>query len=198
MADDLNRLEQLLKARGILRVSELPKLGFPKTYLGELERRGRAVRQVRGIYCHPEVEIPKDFSLALACSRVSEGVICLLSALAYHEIGTQSPHEVWIAIGPKARVPKLEYPILRIARFSGDNLSEGVIETGDPFGIKVFSPAKTVADCFKFRNKIGLDVALEALREGWRDKRFSIEELDHHAKICRVDKIMTPYLEAIL
>ena len=198
MADDLNRLELMLKARGILRVADLPVLGFPKTYLGVLERKGRAIREVRGIYRHPEADIPNEYSLALACSRVPEGVICLLSALAYHEIGTQNPHEVWIAIGPRARIPKLEYPVLRIIRFSGNYLTEGVIETGDPFGIRVYNPAKTVADCFKFRNKIGLDVAIEALREGWRDRRFTMEELDHYSKICRVNNVMTPYLDTIL
>jgi predicted transcriptional regulator of viral defense system len=198
MPDDLQKVEQVLMERGILRVADLPKLGFPKTYLGELEHRGRAVREVRGIYRHPEADIPKHYSEALACSKVPEGVICLISALAHHEIGTQIPHDVWMAIGPKARIPKLEYPNLRIARFSGDNLTEGVIETGDPFGIRVFNPAKTVADCFKFRNKIGLDVAIEALREGWRDRRFTIEELVHYSKICRVDNLMRPYLEAIL
>jgi predicted transcriptional regulator of viral defense system len=198
MADKLDRLEELLEARGILRVSELPSLGFPKTYLGELEQRERAVKESRGIYRHPDADLPKDYSLAMACARVPGGVICLLSALAFHEIGTQSPHEVWIAIGPKTWKPKVEYPALRIMRFSGNCLTEGVVETANPFGVRVFNPAKTVADCFKFRNKIGLDVAIEALREGWRDRRFTIEELDRYAKICRVDKVMTPYLEAIL
>jgi len=198
MANQLDKLEGILKERGILRVGELASLGFPPSYLSELETRGKAVRQARGVYMHPDTEIPQHYSLALACQQNPNGIICLLSALAYHEIGTQNPQEVWLAIDGKAKAPKADYPPLRLMRFSGDALSEGIERTEGAFPVRVTSPAKTIADCFKFRNKIGLDVAIEALREGWRQQRFKINELDHYARICRVDKVITPYLDAIL
>ena len=195
----MDRLESLLKKRGILRVRELATLGFPASYLKELAARGRARRQTRGAYIHPDTDIPSHYSLALACKKVPRGVICLLSALRYHEIGTQNPREVWMAIDRKDWSPKTEYPRLRIARFSGAALETG-IETagGGAFPIRVYCPAKTVADCFKYRQKIGIDVAVEALKAGWRERRFTMAELTRYARICRVEKVMTPYLEAIL
>jgi predicted transcriptional regulator of viral defense system len=194
----MDQLEQALKERGSLRVADLVPMGFPKSYLSELEKRGRAIRQTRGVYMHSDADIPPHFSLALACQKIPGGVVCLLSALAYHDIGTQNPQEVWMAIDRKARIPKVDYPPLRLVRFSGPALEEGFEAIDGPFPIRVYNPAKTVADCFKYRNKFGLDVAIEALREGWRLKRFSIRELNHYARICRVEKIITPYLEAIL
>lgn len=194
----MDQLEQSLKERGSLRVADLVRMGFPKSYLSELEKRGRAIRQTRGVYMHPDADIPPHFSLALACQKIPGGVVCLLSALAYHDIGTQNPQEVWMAIDRKARIPKVDYPPLRFVRFSGPALEEGFEAINGPFPIRVYNPAKTVADCFKYRNKFGLDVAIEALREGWRMKRFSIRELNRYARICRVEKIITPYLEAIL
>jgi len=194
----MDRLESLLKKRGILRVRELAALGFPASYLKELAARGRARRQTRGAYIHPDADIPSHYSLAVACKKVPRGVICLLSALRYHEIGTQNPHEVWMAIDRKDWHPKTDYPKLRIARFSGEALEAGVKTTGGAFPIRVYSPAKTIADCFKYRQKIGIDVAVEALKAGWRERRFTMADLNRCARICRVEKIMTPYLEAIL
>lgn len=195
---NLKKLKALLEKRGMLRVRDLPSLGFPNSYLGELAARGYARRQTRGLYVHPEADIPAHYSLAIACSKVPQGVICLLSALSYHNIGTQNPHEVWMAIDRKSRHPKLEYPRLRIARFSGEALEAGVETVTGAFPIRVYSPAKTIADCFKYRQKIGVDVAVEALKEGWRERRFTMAELSRYARICRVKKVMAPYLEAIL
>jgi predicted transcriptional regulator of viral defense system len=125
-------------------------------------------------------------------------VVCLLSALQFHGLTTQSPFEVWVAIANKARAPKMEYPPLRIVRFSGAALTEGVEKHRvDGVTVRVTSVAKTVADCFKYRNKIGLDVALEALREAWNAKRVSIDDLWHYAQVCRVANVMRPYLEAL-
>jgi predicted transcriptional regulator of viral defense system len=194
----IEQLEQELKQRGVLRVGDLVPMGYPKSYLSELEKRGKAIKQARGVYMHPDADIPPHYSLALACQKVPGGVVCLLSALSFHEIGTQNPHEVWMAIDRKAKMPKVDYPPIRIVRFSGPALKEGIETTEGPFPIRVYSAAKTVADCFKYRNKFGLDVAIEALREGWRMRRFKIAELDRYARICRVEKIITPYLEAIL
>lgn len=198
MPNRLDQLESILKERGVLRVGDLLPLGFPKSYLSELEKRGMAIKQARGVYMHPDADIPSHYALALACQKTPEGVICLLSALAFHEIGTQNPQEVWIAIDGKAKTPKTNYPALRVVHFSGDALNEGVENKEGAFPLRIYNPAKTIADCFKFRNKIGLDVAIEALKDGWRQRRFTINELDRYAKICRVEKVITPYLDAIL
>lgn len=198
MSNRLDELEKALEERGVLRVGDLVPMGFPKSYLSELEKRGRAAKQTRGVYMHPQADIPVHYSMALACQKVPGGVLCLLSALVYHGVGTQNPHEVWVAIDGKAKLPKSEYPPLRTVRFSGRALTEGVEVTEGSFPLRVYNPAKTVADCFKYRNKIGLDVAVEALKECWRLGRFKVGELDHYARICRVEKVITPYLEAIL
>lgn len=124
--------------------------------------------------------------------------MCLLSALNFHRLGTQLPHEVWIALDRSARHPSIRYPRLRVVRFSGQALREGV-ETHRIEGqtVRIYGVAKTIADLFKYRNKIGLDVALEALREGWRARRFTMDELHRYARICRVERVMRPYLEAL-
>jgi predicted transcriptional regulator of viral defense system len=125
-------------------------------------------------------------------------VICLLSALRFHGIGTQLPSQVWIAIDRRARQPALSYPPLKVVRFTGAALSEGVRQHRlEGQTVRVYGVAKTLADCFKYRNKIGLDVALEALRAAWRARRFSMDELDHFAGICRVRRVMKPYLESL-
>jgi predicted transcriptional regulator of viral defense system len=129
--------------------------------------------------------------------RVPKAVACLLTALRFHELTTQAPFEVWIALPRGAWRPRLEYPQLRVLRFSGASLAEGIethVIQGVP--VKVYNPAKTVADCFKYRNKFGLDVALEALRECWREKKTTIDELNRYAEVCRVRNVMRPYLES--
>jgi predicted transcriptional regulator of viral defense system len=152
----------------------------------------------RGVYRLPEQSITENHGVAVAATAVPHGVICLLSALQYHGIGTQMPSEVWIALDRRAWRPTLSYPPLRIVRYTGKALTAGV-ETHSIEGrpVKVYNVGKTLADCFKYRNKIGLDVALEALREAWRAKRFTMDELDRYAAICRVQKVMRPYLEAL-
>lgn len=127
-----------------------------------------------------------------------KGTICLLSALRFHEIGTQVPHKVWIALDRRAATPRLEQPKIQVVRFSGFALTEG-IESHTIAGVhvRIYNPAKTIADCFKYRNKLGLEVALEALKEGLRSRKASMDELWKYAKICRVAKIMQPYMEAL-
>src|SRR5207302_4567454 len=138
-------------------------------------------------------------SLAEVCKRVPHGVICLLSALRFHGLTTQSPFEVWLAIDRKARFPRVEHPTLRIVRFSSQALSEGV-EEHDVEGVpvRVTTPARTVVDCFAYRNKVGLDVALEALRDCWRQKKASVDEITRAAENRRMLNVMRPYLEAIV
>jgi len=163
-----------------------------------MEANGQLTRVSRGLYSLPEPDVTEHRSTVEVSKKVPKGVICLLSALRFHGLTTQNPHQIWIAIGEKARRPKLEYPPLRVMRFSEATLGAGV-ETHVVEGVKirVFNPAKTVADCFKYRNKIGLDVALEALREAWRERRSTSQELWKYAEICRVANVMRPYLESL-
>ena len=144
---------------------------------------------------HP---VTANHTLAQVGRRVPGGVFCLLTALRFHELTTQAPADVWIALPEKARKPKLDYPRLRVARFSGAALTEG-IETHRLEGVevRVYSAAKTVADCFKYRNKVGVDVAVEALRDFSRRHRGGATELARYARICRVSRVMQPYLDAI-
>lgn len=195
---DRTRILKLARrARGIT-PGELADRGIHRQVLTRLVGEGAIERVARGLYRLPEQPVTESHALALAAVAVPEGVVCLLSALQYHGIGTQLPAEVWIALDRRAWRPKVTYPPLRIVRYTGEALTAGV-EThrieGRP--VNVYCPAKTVADCFKYRNKIGLDVALEALREGWRARRFTMDELDEYAAICRVQRVMRPYLEAI-
>lgn len=159
---------------------------------GVLERVGR------GLYVPKGAKITEHHTLAEAAKRVPGSAVCLLSALGFHHLTTQSPHEVWIAISVKARKPAADWPPIRVVRFSGEALTFGIehhsIEGVD---VAVTSRAKTVADCFKYRNKIGIDVAVEALREYLRRRGRSIADLDRAAAVCRVTRIMRPYLEAL-
>jgi len=161
-------------------------------------RRGQLERLSRGLYALPDRSISEHTSLVEASRKYPQAVICLLSALRFHELTTQAPFEVWLAIDNKARKPSLDYPPLHIVRFSEKTLTEGVEEhIIDGGKIKVTSVAKTVADCFKYRNKIGLDVALESLKDVWQNKRCDIDELWYYAKLCRVNNVIRPYLESL-
>lgn len=190
-------LLEFMRHQKIIRSRELETSGHSRWTLRRLVEKGLIVRNRRGIYSLADYSTEGQ-DLIEAYKLVPHGVICLLSALRFHELGTQSPHEVWMAIDPKARLPRPDGPPLRIVRYSGPALTEG-IETHqvDGMEIRVYSKAKTVADCFKYRNKIGLDVALEALRDYRRGPRNSIDELWRFAKICRITNTIRPYLEAM-
>jgi predicted transcriptional regulator of viral defense system len=188
---------RLMQEQGVLRPQDLRAHGIPIASLYWLHKQGRVLRTGRGLYTLPDVEFSEHHSLAEACKRVPHGVVCLLSALAFHELGSQLPFEVWMAIDRKARLPKVSHPALRFVRFSGSALTEGIeVHLIKGVAVPVFGPAKTVADCFKYRHKIGLDVALEALRECLRLRRCTARDLWRNAEICRVTKVMKPYLEA--
>ena len=190
-------LEHARKA-GFLRPRDLAKRGIPGVYLRRLHRQGLLAQAGRGLYRLPEGDVTANHSLAQISKRIPHGVVCLLSALRFHGLTTQAPFEVWLAIDQKARAPQNPKPSVRLIRMSGDALRSGVEEHPvEGVTVKVFSPAKTVADCFKFRNKIGLDVALEALREHRRAHRGGMDELWRFARICRVAEVMRPYLEAL-
>lgn len=180
---------------GVIRPRDL---GVPRTVLGELVRQGRLERTGWGLYRLPSHEPSEHHSLVEVAVRVPQAVVCLLSALEFHGIGTQSPHQVWIAIDGKARQPRLTYPPLRTVRASGAALRSGIehycIEGRD---VAIYSVEKTIADCFKYRNKIGIDVALEALKEAVATRKLNMDYLWRYSKICRVGNVIRPYLEAI-
>jgi predicted transcriptional regulator of viral defense system len=195
---DRDRTLMLARRRQGVTTRELAEAGIHTQVLSRLAASGEIERIARGLYRMPEHAVTEHHGLAIAAAAVPHGVVCLLSALQFHRIGTQLPSEVWMAIDRRARRPALRYPPLRVVRYSGAALTEGVeshrIEGRE---VRVYNVAKTVADCFKYRNKIGLDVALEALREAWRARRFTMDELDRFATVCRVQRVMRPYLEAL-
>ena len=195
---DRSRTLRLARRRQGVRASELAEHGIHRQALSRLVAAGKLERVGRGLYRIPASPLTEHHGLALASAAVPRGVICLLSALRFHGIGTQLPSQVWIAIDRRARQPALGYPPLKVVRFTGAALTEGIREHRvEGQRVQVYSVAKTLADCFKYRNKIGLDVALEALREAWRARRFTMDELDHYAGICRVQRVMKPYLEVL-
>jgi predicted transcriptional regulator of viral defense system len=187
-----------VRQHGIVRPRDVEAVGIPREYLLRLYRQGKLDRCGRGMYTLPNAPVTEHRSYAEVAKRVPEAVICLLSALAFHEITTQNPAAVWIALGEGARTPALASPSLRVVRLSGLSLTEGIEShrvEGVP--IRVYSAAKTVADCFKFRNRIGLDVAIEALKECVRRKKGTVNDIYSFAKICRVSNVIRPYMEAL-
>lgn len=199
LADSNERLLRLARRRGSITRQEVVEAGIHSYTLSRLVRAGALERVARGRYRLPDAPITEHHGLALVAAAVPKAVVCLLSALSFHQIGTQLPHQVWIAVDRRARRPTLSWPRLRVLRFGGKALVEG-IETHRIEGesVRVYGVAKTIADVFKYRNKVGLDVALEALREGWRAKRFTMEEIHRYARVCRVERVMRPYLEALV
>ncbi len=198
-ADASDRLLRLARRRGSITRREVVEAGIHSQTLSRLVRSGALDRVSRGCYRLPGAPITEHHGLALVAAAAPKAVICLLSALSFHEIGTQLPNEVWIAIDRRARSPKISWPPVRVHRFSGQALTEGIEEHRiEGERVSVYGVAKTIADLFKYRNKIGLDVALEALREVWQDGRITMDEIHRHARICRVERVMRPYLEALV
>lgn len=188
----------LARAKGILRPRDLAAQGIPREILRRLVDSGELTRTGRGLYIVETDSITENHTLAEVARLVPRGVVCLLSALRFHELTTQSPGEIWLAIPSNARRPKASATAIRSIHFSGRALTEGVQEhIIEKVPVRIYSAAKTVADCFKARNKIGLDVAIEALRDYWRKRTGTIDELMRFARICRVARIMQPYLESL-
>ncbi len=204
----IEKLLDLAALKQTLRPKDLERAGIPRNYLGKLVRRGKLQKLARGLYTTDAIVATENISLLEVSHRLSKGIICLLSALRFHDIGSESPSEVWIAlpqrfrwnpkVGGVGHHPRVSYPPVRIVRFSEEALQFGVQEhrIGERT-IRVFSPAKTIADCFKFRNKIGTNVAIEALRDCYRQKKASMDELWNAAEVCRVTNVMRPYLESL-
>lgn len=185
--------------KAVSRSRELEKSGFSREELRRLSDRGVFEHAARGVYLSPEAARSPHRDLLVVAARVPDAVFCLSTALAFHGLTTEMTHEVWIALGLKARTPALDSPPLQIVRLSPQPLCSGIeSHLEHDVELRVYSPAKTVADCFKFRSRVGIDTAAAALREGWRRKKFTIDELWHFARICRVETVMRPYMEALV
>jgi predicted transcriptional regulator of viral defense system len=198
MESSNQRILDLASQHGLIRPRDLDAQGLPRVALTRLVRQGLLARVGRGLYAMPDRPVSEHGSLAEIARKHPQAIVCLLSALRVHNLTTQSPFEVWIAIPNKARAPKMDYPPLRIVRLSGAALTDGIEDhMVDGVRVRMTNVARTVADCFKFRNKIGLDVAMEALQEAWRAKRVSMDELWRYATLCRVAKVMRPYMESL-
>ncbi len=187
----------LLKSQGLLRPRDLAAAGLREAALWELAREGTVERVGRGLYRLAGAHMTENVSLAEVAKAIPSGVICLLTALAFHGLTTQLPRKVWIAIDRKARKPRARTVQLEVLRFSGLGLVEGVkVHRIEGVPVRITNPARTVADCFKYRAKVGLDVAIEALRDCIHDRRATTDELVRFAKQDRVWNVMRPYLEA--
>jgi predicted transcriptional regulator of viral defense system len=188
----------LARQRPLLRARDLAEHALPTIVLSRLVLAGQLERVARGVYSLPGRQLSEHSSLAEVALRVPRGVVCLLSALRVHGIGTQAPFEVWLALPHHTPVPRLDQPAIRTVHMSGPALTEGIEHIQvEGIAVPVYNAAKTVADCFKFRNKIGIDVALEALHDGWTQRKLTMDTLWHYASINRVANVMRPYLESV-
>jgi predicted transcriptional regulator of viral defense system len=189
----------LAEQRSLLRARDVTDAGIPSMVLSRMVRSGRIQRVSHGVYAPRERDVSEHVSLAEVCLRAPRAVVCLLSALRFHEIGTQDPYDVWVALPSNVAAPRITSPAVRVVRMSPSSLTTGIVEHEiDGVRVPVFNVAKTVADTFKFRNKVGLDVAIEALREGWALRAFTSSELHRHARIDRVENVMRPYVESLI
>ena len=197
MASKDQAIAKLLK-EGAVRSRDLVAAGLTRSEISRRVASGKLVRVARGLYALPGYQGGEFSALVEVVKRAPKVVFCLLTALRLHDLTTQAPHEVWIAIGNKDHPPRIGYPPLRTIRFSEASLAAGVESVRvEGLVVRVTSVAKTVADCFKYRNKIGLDVALEALREARRSRKASMDDLWNYARIDRVANVMRPYMEAV-
>ena len=192
------RILSLARQKGLLRASDLDAIEAPRVVLTRLIEGGLLERVSRGLYRLPSHPGSEHEGLATIAAKVPQAVFCLLTALQFHELTTQLPRQVWIAMPRGSHVPRLDYPPIKMVQMTGAVYTAGIEEhLRDGVTLRVYSAAKTVADCFKHRNKIGLDVALEALKDARAERMASADDLWRYAKVCRVANVMRPYLEAI-
>ncbi|MDF1826925.1 MAG: type IV toxin-antitoxin system AbiEi family antitoxin domain-containing protein [Legionellaceae bacterium] len=188
----------LVEAKGIVRSSDFVEEGIPRMTISRLVAAHELQQIERGLYCLPQKEFSEKESLIVVASRVPQAIFCLLTALQIHELTTQLPRKIWIAMPIDSHVPKIEYPPIKMVKYTGKAYSEGIeIQQSDGIDYRVYNVAKTIADCFKHRNKIGIDIAIEALKDAYGKNKVTTDELWHYAKICRVANVMRPYLETI-
>ncbi len=192
-------LLDLAKDRGIISRADLREADLPEAYLARLESEGELTALAPGVYMAPDHDASELLDLAVVAKKVPHAVVFGISALQFHDLTTQIAHSVQIAIERGKWEPKLDWPPIKVFHISGDAFSAGIETHTVEKDVKaqVYSVAKTIADIFKFRNTFGLDVAIEALKEGWRYQRFTMDEVYEYAKICRVQRVMRPYLEML-
>jgi predicted transcriptional regulator of viral defense system len=197
MTSTIEKILRTAHQQSVFRAADIPDTKDPRSTLRRMVRDRQLVQPARGLYALPDFVQGLHHSLVEAEQRYPGGVFCLLSALAFHHIGTQMPYDVWMMRADRKVVPK--QPGIRFFYCSREILHVGIEEhTIEGVRLRIYNPARTVADCFKYRNKIGLDVALEALREGWRAHRFTMDELWSAARAVRVQRVMQPYLEMLV
>jgi predicted transcriptional regulator of viral defense system len=193
------RILEIAEEKKLLKPKDLVAEKIPTVFLSRLVKQGKLLRLCQGLYSLPDTLLDENQSLLEVQHIVPNGVFCLLTALQFHNLTTQNPFQVWLAVERNAAVPRIRSVQNRIFRMSGEMFSAGIeehlVESGT---IRVYSPAKTVADCFKYRNKVGLDVAMEALKDTWRKRLITMDELWHFAQINRVSKVMMPYLHMLV
>ena len=192
------RVLRLVRKSGRLRASDLAAAGVPRVVLTRMTASGQLERAARGLYRLPQAGNSEHEGLVTVASKVPQAVICLLSALQFHGLTTQLPWQVWIAMPRGSHRPRLDYPPIKMVQFTGEAYTHGIeIHERDGVKLQVYGVAKAVADCFKHRNKVGMDVALEALKDARAQGRASFDELWRSAKVCRVANVMRPYMEAL-
>jgi predicted transcriptional regulator of viral defense system len=190
---------QFRKNQGMLRTAQALRLGIHPRTLYALREEGLVVPVTRGLYRLADAPELSDPDLATVAARIPSAVVCLISALAHHGLTTQIPHQVYVALPRHSAYPRLGHPPLRVFQFSKAAYEAGIeIKQLEGIELRVYCPAKTIVDCFKFRNKVGLDVALEALRDAWRHKKATMDDLWRFAQVCRVTNVMRPYLESVV
>lgn len=196
----MKRATKVFRDRGgMVRMADAVRAGIHRNTLRAMLQAGKIERLTRGLYRLQDEPAMSEPDLMTVAEKVPNGVVCLISALAYHEMTTQIPHEVYVAISRNSEPPRLEYPPLRVFRFSGEAFSAGIRrERFDGVAVRIYDPEKTLADCFKYRNKIGMESVLEALRFYRERQKPKVDALLRYGKICRVASVMRPYLEAIV
>jgi len=197
----MNRKQQILQladTSGIIRAKDAETIGISRNYLYEMHRDGLLEKISAGLYTLPDAPVTENSTMAEVAKRIPHAVVSLVSALIYHGLTTQLSPNIWLIVPKSSRKPKIKYPPLNLTYVSDPAYSFGIQEhVINGVSVKIYSPAKTVADCFKFRSKVGLDVAIEALRDARHSRKATIDELMEAAKVDRVLRIMSPYMEAI-
>lgn len=193
------RVLKIAEEKKLIKPKDLIAEKIPTVYLSRLEKQGKLLRLCKGLYSLPETLLDENQSLLEVQHQVPKGVFCLLTALQFHDLTTQNPCQVWLAVDRKAAIPRIRSVQNRIFRMSGEMFSAGIEEHKVEGGtIRVYSPAKTVADCFKYRNKVGRDVAMEALNDAWRKRKIKMDELWEFTQINKVSNVISPYAQMML
>jgi predicted transcriptional regulator of viral defense system len=193
------RALDLLKTKGMLRLRDFIAEHIEPETLARLLRDKKIVRPARGLYQLPDVQIGAAHTLIEATALVPKGIVCLISALQFHTLTLQMPSKVWMAIERTAWKPAISYPPIRFVRFSGWAMTDGVERYSiQSRKISITNPARTIVDCFRYRNKIGIDIAMEGLREGIRHRKCTPDQLWQYAKKARIWTVMRPYVEAVV